>query len=173
MAAPSDLQIRPGTPDDLPVLRELFRELLTVLATYNPKVDPANELQSDWVEKPGKLFAWVFEQREHTGEMVTVGMALVCGKAYTEAIGETTDLWLYEYVITEKHRRTGLGKAALAQVLDAHEGEWCVYVLPDNRPAMGFWKGALAPFNPRTSMTKDDMDVEFKRFVFTTGAAQA
>ncbi len=163
-----DLHMRSATPNDLPVLRGLYSELLGVLATYNPTVDPTHELQSDWVKKPEKLFTWLFHRRDESGRFVPVGMALVCGRAYTEALGGKGDFWLYEFVISEKERRQGLGQAGLALVLDAHEGEWCLDVLPQNAPAMGFWTAALDHYEPRTFQRTDDEGVEFTRFEFHT-----
>ena len=162
------LRTRAGTLDDLPTVRRLYTELLAVLAKHNPHVDPTHELQSDWVEKPGQLFTWVVERVDDQGGAVPVGMALVCGKAYCEALGSSTDFWLYEFVITEAERRRGIGRASVALVLDAHDGEWCLDVLPGNAPAMGFWTASLAHLEPRTQRRTDDEGVEFERFVFHT-----
>jgi predicted acetyltransferase len=171
LASRLGLRSRLGTIADLPAMQALYAELLGVLARHNPNVDVENQLQSDWVEKPGGLFTWIIERVDHHGDAEIVGMALVCGKAYCEALGSSSDFWMYEFVVTLNARRSGVGRAGVALVLDAHEGEWCLDVLPGNLPAMEFWTSVLSHLEPKTRSRTDDEDVEFVRFEFQTSIA--
>ncbi len=144
-------------------------------------------LQADWVEKPGKLHTWMIERgpgapapesghRSGPGSNVegargsAVGFALVCGKEYAHALGSKTDFLLYEYLITERVRRSGIGRAALAQIFDQHPGTWSLDVLPGNQPAMGFWSSVLTPYAATQVERVDDEGVTFIRFEFDTAA---
>lgn len=171
LASRLGLRSRPGTIADLPAMQALYAELIDVLARHNPNVDVQNQLQSDWVEKPGGLFTWIIERVDHRGDAEIVGMALVCGKVYCEALGSSSDFWMYEFVVTLNARRNGVGRAGVALVLDAHEGEWCLDVLPGNLPAMEFWTSVLSHFEPEKRRRTDDEDVEFVRFEFQTRIA--
>ncbi|MEM8711769.1 MAG: hypothetical protein AAGG01_12515, partial [Planctomycetota bacterium] len=109
------------------------------------------------------------EGTDTTGETVPLAMALVCGGAYTEALGGSGDYWMYEFVVTESVRGEGIGRASAALVLDAHGGRWCLDVLPGNERAMGFWSAILHPHAPRTALRTDEEGIEFVRFEFVTG----
>lgn len=148
------------------MVRSLYSELLRVLAQHNPTVDASHVLQSDWVEKPGKLFTWLIEGTDGEHEKRPVAMALVCGRDYTEALGGSGDFWMYEFVVAEGVRREGIGRASAELVIESHGGRWCLDVLPGNERAMGFWTEVLARYEPRTARRTDDEDIEFVRFEF-------
>lgn len=169
--------IRLASPDDLVGLRVLYTELLHVLATFNPTVDPSDGLQDVWVRRPGKLYPMLMERagptmdRAGTAELQRpelIGFALVCGAAYADAMGSATDYLLAEFLVTEKHRRAGTGRHALAQVLNECPGSWALDVLPNNPGAMKFWTRVLAPYAATQKERTGPEGVTFMRFEFHT-----
>jgi predicted acetyltransferase len=168
------VSLRQATLDDMSVLQRMYAELLLVLAESNPTVDPAHRLQTDWVERPGKLWAWLIEKEggeKGGGEPPLAGFALVCGTAYAEALGSPTDYLLYEYFIESSERRSGLGRAALETLLRDRPGTWSLDVLPGNEPAMAFWTASLARYEPEVSVRVDDEGVTFVRHHFRVPVA--
>ncbi|QDV06067.1 hypothetical protein Poly30_15710 [Planctomycetes bacterium Poly30] len=171
--------LRAGTLQDMERLQGMYTKLLAVLARSNPTVDTAHRLQTDWVETPGLLAAWLIERRcdDPRGDdprgadsrevnSREVGFALVCGKAYAEALGSPTDFLLYEYFIEESERRRGTGTAALERLFAQHPGSWSLDVLPGNLPAMAFWTAALADRHPVVVERVDEEGVAFLRHTF-------
>lgn len=53
---------------------------------------------------------------------------------------------LDEFFIVRRHRRSGVGRVVAAHIWDANPGGWLVRVYQGNRPALPFWRGAIADY---------------------------
>ena len=164
-----NLSLRLASRDDLVLLRQMYRELLRVLVQSNLTVDPSRELEDDWIRKPGQLFPWLIERSpEDAQNKQTLGFALVCGQAYSKAMGSPAEFVLYEFLVTQSERRTGIGRTALDLLFAQHAGSWSLDVLPGNKAAMAFWTAVLARYAPECVDHVAENGVIFARHRFRT-----
>lgn len=158
------VSLRQAEAKDMDVLQDMYADLLAVLAEFNPMVDVTLRLQDDWIEKPDELYAWIIESDD--GNSLPVGFALVCGERYAHALGSPTEYVLYEFLVTGRARRGGIGRSALGLLTDAYPGSWSLDVLPGNQAAMAFWSRVLAPHSPEAQERVDEDGVTFVRHAF-------
>ena len=74
-----------------------------------------------------------------------------------------TNLSLYDieqFFILRKYKRKGVGKGAIAQVLNHYPGEWQIRVLLENSGALAFWEAAIANAVGRNYTLEKDIDVD-------------
>lgn len=129
--------IREATPDDVPVLLQLVREL----AAYEREPDAVVATEADLHEA---LFGPDAVARchvaEHDGEVVGFALWYRTFSTWTGKPG----LWLEDLFVRPAARGTGLGKALLVSLAKvcAERGwtrlEW--WVLDWNEPAQGFYR---------------------------------
>ncbi len=179
-AAQRGLGIRMATQGDSDALGRLYREHLAHLARFNPLVNPSTELQSDWFEKPDKLFPWLFVQRateevageeDRLDEEQIVGFALVGGQHLARAMGSPADYLCFEFYVAQSSRRLGVGRCALGLLFDRYPGTWSIDVLPDNPEAVGFWGSVLAPYRPELSPRVEDDGARLTRHLLHSALA--
>ncbi|WP_234733047.1 GNAT family N-acetyltransferase [Tellurirhabdus bombi] len=137
------MQIRKGTPDDVP---QLF-ELVTELAIYEKAPEqvtntPEQMLKDGFGEHPlfGVLVAEV--------EGKVVGMSLYY---YRYSTWKGKRLYLEDIIVTENHRGQGLGKLLFEKTVEEARQSDCTgmmwQVLDWNRPAINFYKAFEARFD--------------------------
>ncbi len=51
-----------------------------------------------------------------------------------------------QYYVRKSHRKTGVGRLAFHRLLRKHAGDWQIRVLPRNKPAIEFWRGAIESY---------------------------
>jgi predicted acetyltransferase len=73
-----------------------------------------------------------------------VGFALI-GSA-EPFVGDPRAKDLDEFFVVRRHRRSGIGHALATRMWDQYPGKWLVRVYQGNRPAMPFWRGAIARY---------------------------
>ncbi len=69
------------------------------------------------------------------------GFALISD--YPEVPDEETDFCLSEFFILYKYRRSGVGREAVAQILDKHHGKWQLKRHPHNTASVYFWNSVI------------------------------
>lgn len=69
------------------------------------------------------------------------GFALISD--YPEVPDEETDFCLSEFFILYKYRRSGVGREAVAQILDKHHGKWQLKRHPQNTASVYFWNSVI------------------------------
>jgi GNAT superfamily N-acetyltransferase len=137
------MQIRKGTPEDVP---QLF-DLVTELAVYEKAPEqvtntPEQMLKDGFGEHPlfGVLVA------EVDGKIV--GMSLYY---YRYSTWKGKRLYLEDIIITESHRGQGLGKLLFEKTVEEARQSACTgmmwQVLDWNRPAINFYKTFEARFD--------------------------
>jgi len=112
----SEDRTRLAVPADYDALATLYLEYKGELATFGPDVDIAAPLQRDWFERPEQLFAYVFE---HNAELV--GFAFVLGPEYSQAIGETSEFFLYELYVLPNRRGDGTAENGVRHVFEQRD----------------------------------------------------
>ncbi len=131
------LRIRPATPDDIPLILELIRELAAYEKTPEQAVATAQDLRRDGFSGNPKFRVLI---AEWAGE--GAGFALFFYN-YSTWLGRP-GLYLEDLYVRPAFRRKGIGKALLARLakIAVEEGcgrfEW--RVLDWNTPAIEFYK---------------------------------
>lgn len=138
--------LRKGTRADVPAAHRLIMELAVFEKAPDAVINTPEQMLEDGFG-PNPVF-W-FHVAEHPTDGV-VGMAL-CYTRYSTWKGPC--IYLEDLIVTETHRRKGLGKLLLDQVVaDAHERKsplviW--QVLDWNTPAIDFYKSVGAVPDPQ------------------------
>jgi GNAT superfamily N-acetyltransferase len=134
----AELVIRDATPDDVPLLLELFREL----AVYE-------QLEDKLVADEQRLHAALFGPRPAAEAMIAELAGEVAGYAvYFQTFSTFLALpgiWLEDLFVRPAQRKAGVGRALLAEVaarLSERGGERLEWSALDwNELALGFYKG--------------------------------
>ncbi len=70
----------------------------------------------------------------------------IAGFAVVESPAGTADHDMAEFFILRKFRRRGLGTEVARRLFAMLPGEWTVMQLPENRPAIAFWRRVIADY---------------------------
>jgi predicted acetyltransferase len=66
------------------------------------------------------------------------------------------DFWMDQFFVLKKYRRQGIGSAAAATLLDAHQGHWQVGQMPANLVAQAFWRRLVGSYT-RNRYTEEQL----------------
>ena len=69
------------------------------------------------------------------------GFAMVCDYCYISKDKDT--LFMSEFFVMKKYRRSGIGKYAAKKVFDMHPGKWELTVHPNNPISHIFWESVI------------------------------
>lgn len=147
--------IRPATPDDVPDLVRLVREL----AVYEKEPEAAQASEQDLREAlfpTGGEPAVYADVAEANGRVVGMALWFLTFSTWTGRHG----IWLEDLFVEPAHRGSGLGKALLATLARrcVERGytrlEWTV--LDWNAPAIGFYRSIGA--DPLAAWTSQRLD---------------
>lgn len=159
--------LRVASYGDGEVLQAMLSAQMRVLAQWNPHVDLEQKVDAQWFERPHEL--WPYLVLSGASQDVA-GFALVCGRRYAEAMGVPgADFYLHEFYIAERHRRRGIGRAAVEALFARHPGTWVVHVLPANRRARAFWAACFGDGAERSEVIAGD-GVSFERYCLAVDA---
>jgi len=100
------------------------------------------------------------------------GLALVGSGAYAP---NDRDFEIIEFFLLRGFRGRGVGQSVAIDLFRRHPGRWELKVLPENQPALAFWRKTIAatgaiPFTEGTVDTSDGEMVAFRFDVATTNA---
>ncbi len=131
------MQIRPASPEDVPLIVKLVRGL----AEYEREPDSAQLTEADLLRDGfGPIPAYTCLIAEYNG--IGCGFALYF-PIYSTWAGRS--LYLEDLFVEPEYRGRGIGKALLTRVAEAAVESGCVRldwsVLRWNEPAIGFYKG--------------------------------
>lgn len=135
--------IRQGTPEDVPAILGLIRQL----AEYEKAPDEVTVTEAQLLED-GFGAQSVYQVRVAEVDGIVVAMALTY-VAYSTWKGKM--LFLEDLIVQESHRRLGIGKALLDACIDNAERmgasllKW--QVLDWNQPAIDFYKNYPVQFD--------------------------
>lgn len=144
-----DLRLELVTPENLPVLRNLYTlyryDLLRYLSAL-PGCDldehgTFGEAHVDgWSKNPGTLEAVLFQR---AGQLA--GFATVARAPYAHP---SVDHRLQDFFVLNKFARRGLGRLAAEAVLRRSPGTWEVLWAEENAPAIAFWRRVIPELAP-------------------------
>ncbi len=89
---------------------------------------------------------------------VLAGFALINRRSHRDD-GEIANN-VAEYFVARKHRRDGVGAAALRQILALYPGYWEAAVVERNRAAQAFWPRAIAAAGNVSDIVRHEGDGE-------------
>ena len=69
------------------------------------------------------------------------GFVMVCGHCYVSKDNDT--LFMSEFFVMRKYRRSGIGRIAAKEVINLHKGKWELTVHPKNPVAIKFWTAVI------------------------------
>src|SRR5690242_7642721 len=138
MASANDVQIRPATEADAPLLFDLIKELAGYEKLGDRVAGDAETLRRSLFEREAAEALLI-----ETAGGETVGYAIFCTNFSTFEC--RPGIWLEDVYVRPEHRRGGIGLAVmehLAQIAEQREYarlEWCA--LEWNEPALDFYAG--------------------------------
>ena len=116
--------------DDLPNPHGLF-EYEDVEAYPTP-------MQMIWWEKPNVLFPYLIQVDGRPA-----GFSLVASPPH---VSPEVDYNVNDFFLLHPYRGKGIGQKAAHDVFDRRRGKWELCVLPENRPAISFWRKAIEQY---------------------------
>lgn len=152
-----NVSLHPATPDTLPIVRNLFVAFFYDLSAYDPNL-VINEYglpawtpsglpgprtieecaASNWWIRDRCLPYLIFANNQ------IAGFLHVC--ADREHLPADVDFELMDFYIAPPFRRQGVGWRAARLAFDAHRGNWQVFELAKNAPALAFWHKRIADY---------------------------
>lgn len=130
--------------EDKYILKNLYPLSLHDLSQYNGEdIDSNGQYDIDFLdefwEKEGLIPYWIKKEDN------IVGFILVQTGRYAPPTGE--DFYVSEFFILRKYRRKGIGKEAIKELFNLFSGTYLLGQLPNNIPAIQFWKSAFRTLN--------------------------
>ncbi len=124
------------------LIRGLYAEYLEEMSEYFvAERDVHGEIEYD-----SQQILKYWERRDHWSYAVVFG-GEICGfcllRKYPE---EKTTYDIEQFYIKESHRRRGIGRQALYCLLSKYPGSWQIRIIPNNVPAIKFWKDAIESY---------------------------
>lgn len=138
----SNLSISKLSPESERLLRNLFEHYLHDMSEYF-EVDTERDGSYSWDTSK------YWTQGDHVylakaGDSIA-GFAIVGSAA--EWLGDTGAHDVHEFFILRRFRRSGAGRQLAEHIWNAHHpGAWLVRVFEGNRPAVPFWRNAIAAY---------------------------
>ena len=152
------VELRPATTDDqMHVVRNLFVAFFYDLSAYDPNLVINEYGLPTWAPSglPGPrtleecaAFNWWIRDRCQpylifaNGQVA--GFLHVC--ADRDHLPPDVDFELMDFYIAPPFRRKGIGWQAARRAFDAHRGNWQVFELAKNTPALAFWHKRIADY---------------------------
>jgi predicted acetyltransferase len=137
------ISVTPAADDQQPVIANLIQLYLYDMTESMPfPVGRDGRFEYDFLER-----FWRFPYLVHVGDEIA-GFALVIDEC--PLTGRKPSWFMAEFFVLRAYRRRGVGREALAAILQAHPGHWHVGVPKANLPAQAFWSRSLAPYQPDT-----------------------
>ncbi|HFD0801799.1 TPA: GNAT family N-acetyltransferase, partial [Legionella pneumophila] len=140
----SALKIETATLDDYPIIQNMARFYVYELSR------DCGFISEDWALPPDGLyesfdFKKYFEEPTRKAFLIKVGNELA-GFALLNQEGIYPDtMWnMGEFFITAKFQGKGLGFLVSSELWNMHPGLWEISVIPENKPALNFWRKTIA-----------------------------
>jgi predicted acetyltransferase len=138
--------VRPANQSERPLIEGLFQFYMYDFSELEPPDSTAFEVNAEgrFEAYPHVSEYWSAAERWplliQVNEQVA-GFALINTLSHQ---GGNIERNMAEFFIVRKHRRRGVARAALQQILTLHPGQWEVAVAERNMTARAFWESALA-----------------------------
>jgi chorismate mutase/GNAT superfamily N-acetyltransferase len=121
---PTDVQLRPATPDDLTAIAELYLQVREAAVPQMPPIVRTTE------EVHAYVAGWDLSQRD-------VWVASATGRLAAFMVIE--DDWLHSLYVAPDRQRSGLGSSLLDVAQSLRPDGFCLWVFESNEPARAFY----------------------------------
>jgi len=98
-------------------------------------IDYANDLRV-WFQRPGHLFPYLIRVDGRAA-----GFAMIGGAPSNSPKG--ADFFVHEFFLMRPFRGQGVAAGVMAQLFTRHRGKWELWVIPENVPALRFWRKVI------------------------------
>lgn len=144
------IQVIPANISDYPIIQNMARFYMNELSRYCSS--PSNDLNEsfdfkNYFEEPSRK-AYIIK----TEDDELVGFALI----NKEGTLNDTEYNMGEFFILAKFQGKGIGKFVLSKIFQLHPGKWEISVIPENKPALIFWRKTVS------KLTRDSYKEEIK-----------
>lgn len=100
--------------------------------------------------EPDHLPSWLEEDTDQPLIILESGLRVGCAlvnQAPSPHVAAGMDFRLAEFFVLRKHRRRGIGRSAVLELLDHFGGKWEISELVRNTPAITFWRRVIAEYS--------------------------
>lgn len=140
---PLNIEIKPASKDERPILRNLMELYQYDFSEY----DGSDTGPSGLYDYPYLDHYWI--EPERSPFLVRVGGQLagfVLVARYNYLTGQKDSWVLAEFFVMRKYRRQGVGEYVACHIFDRFPGEWQVAQIPENAPAITFWRKVIESY---------------------------
>ena len=131
-------------PQHNALVRSMYHCYLHDLSEFDGPyhLDEQGNWQPDYLDywlagKPGALAHLIRHDDQY------IGLAF-SGAPPFPYMSDNRDFRFCEFFILRAYRQSGLGRRAALEVLKKYRGHWEMVVLPENQPALSFWRAIIA-----------------------------
>jgi predicted acetyltransferase len=135
------LQVSKVGPESEQLIRNLFEHYIHDMSEW---LQMDTEPDGSYSYDASKLWAQGFDVHLAKSGDSIAGFAIT-GSA-DEWLGDIGAHDVHEFFVLRKFRRSGMGRQLAQYIWNLHPGEWVVRVFEDNRPAIPFWRTAIAAY---------------------------
>lgn len=130
-----------ATAADYPMIQNMARFMTYEMSRY------CGIGSEDWWMPSNGLyecydFKKFFDNPDHKVFVVKIGKELAGFAIITQCTG-SVDWLVEEFYIVAKYQGGGVAKAVASQIWNSHLGNWELSVIPENTPALHFWRKAV------------------------------
>ncbi len=135
-----------------PLFREMYRNYTEELRSFEPKVPPfdTGEFRRSIRRNPSLFKYFISDPADGI-----VGFIIL--EKVVQMIRKPA-WFIVDFYILPEHRRKGAGTAAFEHFLKAYRGDFFLYILEKNGPALEFW-GSCIKLNELTEISRPDVPV--------------
>ncbi len=131
-----DVQFIEFTINDYLLVNELSQSYLGDLAMYNTSLKRDSHGYYD-----NNYFNIFFSDERHIPLALIVNQKII--GFIMLSVGKAVDYIIQDFYISQDYRKKGIGHNAMKQIFSSYSGKYGFDVLPDNVPAINFWRAVL------------------------------
>jgi len=89
-----------------------------------------------WFNRPNHLFPYIIRVDGRAAGLAMIGK----GPAHAP---KGADYFVHEFFVLRPFRRHGIAAEMVRQIFAQHPGKWELWVIPENAPALAFWRKVI------------------------------
>jgi predicted acetyltransferase len=156
--------IIPATLADYPIVEDMVQFYFSDLLRYMQA--------EDVLKKNAAYFKTYFENPSRITLLLKINKEIVgCAFVNSDGFFSDTEFNMGEFFVLSKFQGQGIGQQAVEQIWNNYPGRWEVPVIPENKPALAFWRKNILNFtsgNYLEKIKKVNYDNrEYERVVFS------
>ena len=155
--------LTPATLADYPVIQNMARFYLYELSRTCGKGSNEWAIPSDGLYECDD-FKKYFEEEDREAYVIKIANELAGFALLDKEVKSTTSEWnMGEFFVLARFQRAGVAQKVAHQIWVSHPGIWEVSVIPDNTPALHFWRKVIADYTNH-NYTEEVKDVDYDNY---------